>query len=62
MEHFRIQDLYLVLASKVSVYFVSDDQKNRLYGEYIGEKYQLDVMLRGRFQGRMFVVYEVPPK
>jgi len=61
MERFGIHDLYLALASKPNVYLVSDEEKNRLYAQYMRERYQLDVVLRKRFQGRTFVVYEVQP-
>ncbi len=62
MERFGIADLYLALASRPNVYLISDDQKNRLYADYVREKYGLQVVLRPRFQGRTFVVYEAQPR
>ena len=59
MERFGIDDLYLALASKPTVYLISGDQKNRLYADYMQEKYKLDVVLQPRFRGRTFVVYSV---
>lgn len=57
LERFGIDDLYLAPVVKPNVYLVSDERKNQLYVDYMREKYQLDVALRPRFEGRTFVVY-----
>jgi hypothetical protein len=59
MKRFRIDDVYLALASRPDVFLISNDKQNSLYADYMREKYGLDVVLRPLFQGRTFTVYAV---
>jgi hypothetical protein len=62
MKIFGLDNLYLGLASRPDVLLISDDRKNRLYADYMREKYQLDVTLRPSFEGQTFSVYAVQAK
>jgi hypothetical protein len=58
MERFGIQDLYYALIAMPNVYLISNDGLNRLYAEYMREKYGVDVVFSKRFEGRTFTVYK----